>query len=210
MPRASAVSLVLFLIPFALAKDKDKILFPADVLNAQTAIVIIHPDAGEPVTDPAANRTAQQNVETALMQWRRFRLVMEAQSADLIFVVRKGTGRTVGPTIKGGPIDDRPVILQSPGTGDIRIGGGIGRPPDSQRGRPQDSRPSAGQEVGPSEDMLEVYRGGVGYSLDSPPVWRIMAKNALKAPAVPAIEEFRKAIDEAEKAVAKQKAKKRP
>jgi hypothetical protein len=46
--------------------------------------------------------------------------------------------------------------------------------------------------------MFEVYRGGVQYPLDSAPVWRYMAKDALNGPQVDAVEQFRKAIAESE------------
>jgi len=54
-------------------------------------------------------------------------------------------------------------------------------------------------EVGPSDDMFAVYRGSEQYPLDSPPVWRYIAKDCLREPKVAAVEEFRKAIAEAEK-----------
>ena len=44
-----------------------------------------------------------------------------------------------------------------------------------------------------------MYRGGVGDPLDSPAVWRYIAKDCLRAPTVSAVEAFRKAIAEAEK-----------
>jgi hypothetical protein len=56
-----------------------------------------------------------------------------------------------------------------------------------------------GNEIGASEDTFEVYRGGVGSSLDAPPVWRYIAKDCLREPALTAVEEFRKAIAQAEK-----------
>ena len=59
--------------------------------------------------------------------------------------------------------------------------------------------PRISNEVGPSEDTFEVYRGGVPNPLDSPPVWRYIAKDCLRAPQVSAVEEFRKLIAEAEK-----------
>jgi hypothetical protein len=126
------LSLVLFVTPFANArdKDKDKVFLPADVLKAQTVLVAIQPKAGEPLTDPNANRRAREDVERALTKWGRFRIVMESQTADLVFVVRRGTGRAVTPTISGGPTDNRPVILQPGEGGDIRIGGQRGQPPD--------------------------------------------------------------------------------
>jgi hypothetical protein len=210
MSRMSVLlSLALLLTPFADAKDKNKIVLPADVLNAQTALVVIRPDAGEPLTNPTANRTAREDVEKALLKWGRFRFVLESQAADLVFAVRKGTGRSTGPTIKGGPIDNRPVILQ-PTEGGIRIGGQRGQPPGSQpgTGTTPDTGPRLGTEMGPSEDMLEVYRGGVESPLDGAPVWRYVAKDALRSPAVPAVEQFQKAIDEAQKAAAQKQQKK--
>ena len=57
-----------------------------------------------------------------------------------------------------------------------------------------------GTEVGPSEDTFEVYRGGLDSPLDSPPVWRYIKKDCLRAtPQIPAVEEFRKAVADAEK-----------
>lgn len=56
-----------------------------------------------------------------------------------------------------------------------------------------------GNEIGASEDTFEVYRGGVEYPLDAPPVWRYIAKDCLREPTVAAVEEFRKAIAQAEK-----------
>jgi hypothetical protein len=44
-----------------------------------------------------------------------------------------------------------------------------------------------------------VYRGGISDPLNSSPVWRHIAKDCLRAPNVAAVEEFRKAIAEAEK-----------
>jgi len=49
----------------------------------------------------------------------------------------------------------------------------------------------------------------VEYPLDSSPVWRYMAKDALRPPQVRGVDEFRKALIEAEKA-ANQKQKKNP
>jgi len=46
------LSLVVVSSPFAGSKDKPKTL-PAQVLQAQTILVAINPDAGEPLTDPA-------------------------------------------------------------------------------------------------------------------------------------------------------------
>ena len=67
-----------------------------------------------------------------------------------------------------------------------------------------------GGEIGPSQDTMQVYRGGVQYPLDSAPVWRYMGKNALRPPTVQAVEQFKKAITESEKAIAQTQGKKKP
>ena len=70
---------------------------------------------------------------------------------------------------------------------------------DSTQPAPQDTSPHPQTEIGPSEDMLVVYEGHVDGPLDRAPAWRYMTKEALHTPNVPAVEEFRKAIEEAEK-----------
>src|SRR5437660_48111 len=49
------------------AKDK-KTTLPELVLRARTVLVVIRPDAGEPLDHPNANATARGNVEKALME----------------------------------------------------------------------------------------------------------------------------------------------
>ena len=174
-------------------------MLPDYVLMAETVLVAIQPDAGEPPGNPTANRTARENVEKALMKWGRFRLVMDAQTADLVIAVRKG--HAGGPTITNSPTDNPPVIVQ-PNGGDIRIGGQQGRPPDLTNtglGGSANRGPQMGNEIGVSEDTLAVYRGGVKYPLDTPAVWRYTAKDALKGPRVTAVDQFQKVLSESEK-----------
>jgi len=195
------LALVLVLSLGAGAKDKKKVILPADILRAETVLVVIQPDAGEPVNDPTANRTALEDVEKALLKWHRFDLAMEASTADLVIAVRKGNGQTARPTIQNSPIDNRPVIFE-PSDGSPRAGGQQGHPPDMTwpTGGPNDPSPRIGSEIGPSEDSFEVYRGRVQYPLDAPPVWRYTGHDGLRSPTVRAVEEFRKALEEAEKA----------
>ena len=196
---SSLVLLTALLVVPANAKDKKKSTLPEEVLRATTALVVISPDAGEPVNEPMANATARDNVEKALMEWGRFRLVMAGEEADLVIAVRTGSGRMVQPSIKGGPIDQRPGTAQST-DGGIRIGGQQGQPPplsDPGMGTPQNG-PRMSNEIGASDDTFEVYRGHGQYPLDSPAVWRYIAKDCLREPGVTAVEEFRKAIAKAQ------------
>ena len=196
--RILVASFLLLSCLFAPAKNKKKIILPVDVLQAETVLVVIDPDAGEAIDAPMANRTARNDVERALMDWGRFRLAMSALDADLIVSVRKGDGRFARPTIGGIP-DDRPVVL-NPSPTDPRAGGQRGTPPPltDPTGRQSDG-PHPQIETGPSQDMFAVYRGKRENALDSPPVWRYTAKDALRSPGVPAVAEFRKTVVEAEK-----------
>ncbi len=194
---------LLALVPFGIAKDKkDKQVLPNYVLQAQTVAVVILPDAGEPVTDPTANRTAEENVEKALQQWGRYRVVPEITYADLVIGVRKG--HASGPTIRNSPADNRPVIFQQPGPGTTRVGVQQGTPtpttfPGNHPTPLGPTGPPIANESGTPEDTFELFLGGVDYPLDAAPVWRYMAKDALNAPGVRAAEEFRKAVEQSEK-----------
>jgi len=179
------------------SKDKEP-AFPAYLLRAETVFVLIDPEAGTSASAPLANQKARDDVEKALMKWGRFRLAVNQGVADLVIVVRKGSGRVVQPTIGGLPTNDRPVIVQPTESG-TRLGGQKGRPPGSTDPAPQDTRPTPQIEAGVADDMLVVYQGGVGNPLDGPPAWRYVNKDALKSPNVPAVAEFRKAIEKAEK-----------
>jgi hypothetical protein len=199
--RFSALILLATLLALpANAKDKKKQTLPEYVLRATTVLVVVNPEAGEPLDQPMANATARDNVEKALMEWGRFRVVMDGAESDLVIAVRTGSGKMMQPTIKGGPIDNRAGVGQSTDS-TIRIGGQQGHPPpltDPGIDGPQ-SGPRVSNDVGPSEDMFEVYRGGVQTPLDAPAVWRYIAKDCLRPPKVSAVEEFRKAIVDAEK-----------
>ncbi len=198
---ASLLVLSSLLVPAATAKDKKPII-PEDILRAQTVRVMVDPDAGEPLDQPYSNATARDNVEKALSEWGRFRLVMDGAESDLIILVRTGSGRMSRPTMKGGPIDQRPGTGQSTDS-TIRIGAQHGTPPPimDPSADPRSQSPHVTNEVGPSEDIFAVYRGTSDQPLDLPPVWRYIKKNCLSpTPEVPAVEEFRKLLAEAEKA----------
>lgn len=182
----------------ASGREKKKEVLPDFVLEAKTVLVIVDPDVGISMADPTGNRKAQEDVEKALMNWGRLKPVMDQMAPDLIMVVRKGTGKAAQPTVGGVPPNDRPVILE-PTDGGIRIGGQTGRSPSTIPGDPNSGRPTEGVEVGAAQDMLTVYRGDVGNPLESAPLWRNVSKDGLKSPSVPAVSEFKKAVDEAVK-----------
>ena len=184
----------------ALAKDKNKPLLPGYLLQARTVRVVIDRDAGEPLDAPYSNSMARENVEKAIMEWGRFDILSEGQESDLVIVVRTGNGRAMRPTVRGGGIDQRPGYGQGTDS-TVRIGGQHGQPPpmNDPSMSPPNRGPRMSNEIGAGEDTFEVYRGDVQYPLDSSPGWRYIAKDCLRTPKVAAVEEFRKAIAEAEK-----------
>jgi hypothetical protein len=143
---------------------------------------------------------ARENVEKAIMEWGRFDILSEGQESDLVIVVRTGNGRAMRPTVRGGGIDQRPGYGQGTDS-TVRIGGQHGQPPpmNDPSMSPPNRGPRMSNEIGAGEDTFEVYRGDVQYPLDSSPGWRYIAKDCLRTPKVAAVEEFRKAIAEAEK-----------
>lgn len=201
--RRSLIFSVLFLSCLAaVAKDKKKSVLPIDILRAHTAWVIIDPHAGVDVTDPNANRQARADVEAALEKWGRLMPVTDPAMADLIIVVRKGNGKLVQPTIGNAPGNAPPPVIAQRTDSGINIAARQGPPP-------QESEPHPQTEIGSTQDTFIVYRGNPANNntndenpLDSPPAWRYTAKNALASPGVPAVDAFRKAVDDSEKALA--------
>ena len=198
------ILLFLPLVPFASAKDKKEIL-PAYVLEAKTVLVVIDPNAGVSPSNPNENRTAQEDVEKALMNWGRFSPVLDATYADLVISVRRSHGKAVSSTIGGVP-NDRPVIMEPIDSG-IRIGAQHGTPPSVTADSPS-SGPHRQTEIGPTEDTFIVYRGKVEQPLDGSPVWRYVAKDALSSPSVPAVAQFQKVVEQTEKELAQKQQKK--
>ena len=193
------------------ANEKKKAVLPVTVLKAQYVAVQIDADAGISATAPLENKTAQEDVEKALAKWGRFRPVISSMTPDLIIVIRKGNGKMVQPTIGGGGTspNNRPVILQ-PNDNGIRIGGQKGQSPDGTQTDPQDGRPQPQVGTGASEDSFAVYDGALSDPQSRAPIWRYVGKNCLHSPDVPAVEEFRKIVEETEKQQQKQQAQKKP
>ena len=210
-------TLLLLLAPAALAKDteKNKSLFPGYILQAHTVCVLIDPDAGFSVKDPQANETARRDVETALINWHRFQLVMDCRNADLIVEIRKGTGKLTATDIGDPRQNRRPGYIDPTDTGGIAAGGQRGpsgkvfdpmaAPTSSSSGNSgpvSEGGPHPQTEIGNTDDSFLVFEGQLEDPLDSPPGWKIRKADALKSHSVPAVDAFRKAVQEAEKAAA--------
>ena len=207
----SAIALgCLFVVPSTLAKNNKPIL-PQYILDARTVTVMIDPAAGVSLSDPNANQTAQRDVEAALLKWGRFTPVISPVDADLVIVLRKGSGKLADATISDPRQNSRPGSVTRTDDG-ISIGAQHGTPPPSTRGTPnpnQDGNSTASPqaEIGNVDDSFQVFEGKKEYPTDGIPGWRWIHKNGLHAHDVPAVAEFRKAIEDAEKQAANPPAK---
>ena len=111
---------LLLLLPLALllplttnAKDKKKSQISELILRAQTVHVVIDPYVGEPLDQPQTNAMARDNVEKALTEWGRYRVVMDGEPSDLVIVIHTGDNRMSRPTVSGGPVDQRAGVGQT-------------------------------------------------------------------------------------------------
>jgi hypothetical protein len=199
---------IVVLASCVVAKKKEKQVLPDAVLRAQTVFVVIQPDAKEPLTEPNANLKAQKAVEEALMKWGKFRLALDATTADIVISVEKGTGKVMSPTISGGPVDSRPADVEGD-VSQIRIMGQKGHPPDTTSTNDPSAPVHTGTQAGGSEDALRLFiGGGVEYPLDHAPVWMYSRKDALKGPEVSAVAELKKVFEESEKVAAEREKQK--
>jgi hypothetical protein len=205
LKRASALFAVSLLVTLGFAKDKKNAL-PAYVLSAKTVAIIIDPSAGISIDNPRANDEAQKDVEAALLSWGRFEPVMSPQTADLIIVLRRGSGRMMNETMPD-PGNDRVGGITPTGNGGS-MGGQRGPQPGIAGGPgmgPGQQSPNSQAEIGQADDWFVVYKGGEEKPLEAPPAWRYVAMDALSPHLVPAVAVFRKAVENAEKAAAAKK-----
>ena len=213
IPRRLPLAALLLATPLIFAKPKSsEPYFPEYILRAHTVTVVIDPTAGVSIEDPRANQVAQKDVETALGNWGRFLPMVSTEQADLIIVIRKGSGKLATTTISD-PRQENRVGVINPTDNGISVGAQQGRPPaTSSSPFPSDPTPAARPqlEVGGTEDSFLVFDGKVERPLDSIPGWRYQSKDALHAHNVPVVDKFRKAIEEAEKAAAKRSQQKPP
>ena len=195
----------------------DKPMVPRYILDARTVAVIIDPNAGISPSDPNANQTARQDVEHALLKWGRFTTVLDPADADLVIVLRRSHGKLAERTISDPRQNSRPGDVSHSDDG-LSIGVQSGGPPPSRSGTtpnpnaPPIAEPGGGAhpqtEIGNTADAFLVFEGNHRFDEDGIPGWRWVQKNGLHPHDVPAVDEFRKALEEAEKqAAAQQKAK---
>jgi hypothetical protein len=178
-----------FFVSFGFAKDKKKTVLPDYVLHAQTVAVIVDPNTQLSLDDPHANYMAQKDVEAALLKWGRFQPVEDAQSADLIMVVRKGNGRMM---------DD-----MSPDSRPNAGNGSITSPHGAQPNLPSEGlgQQGPGSSTMYTPDFFAVFKGGENPRV-AIPAWKYPGQDGLSPASVPAVMAFRRAVEASEKAAA--------
>ena len=194
--RCSLMVGLLLLSLSASAKDKKPVL-PEAVLRARYVMVMVDPESGVSFTAPTENTTARNDVESALQRWGRFSSTLDENFADLIIVLHKG-GRAVKPTIGGVPNEGPGTVWSSDRDANLRIGGVPPALGSDERGRM--GGPTGRTEFSNGDDVFAVYFGKTDHPLDAVPIWRYSAHDALQHSSVPAVDKFRKAIEQAEKA----------
>ena len=162
-------TITLFLLPICTlvavqAKPKKPYKIPAVFNQARYVYVeAVDGDELDPRLDPD-DRQAISNVDQALSDWNRYVPTIRRDQADLIFVVRKGrlASATVGGQVGTGSasqgIPTRPASGRLPGNG-LDVAG----------------------EVGPPDDLLEVYMPGPNDSHGTL-LWQRTLADGLEAP----------------------------
>ncbi len=168
MPRRSLCILLLMVaVPTLSAKQKPVI--PAVITNANYVYVTTYSgDVFSPNITPS-DRAAVNNVQNAIQQWGRYKLVLRRGEADLILVVRTGRVAEAGIGIQSG--------------GNNRGPGASGR--------------SFGGQVGDPQDRLDIYDASTG--TDAVPLWTDRAPNGLQSPGMQLMHDLRAQVEAATK-----------
>jgi hypothetical protein len=186
-----AIALLILLLPAVpgvQGKTKKPYVLPAVLNHARYVYVqAVNGDEFDPRLDPE-DRQAIANVQAALHGWSRYTLVIRREEAELVFVVRKGrlaqarAGVTAGGGAQGGTGRQSPSqpsgqsSNQPPGLG----GPGVGV--------------AVGGEVGPPDDLFEVFKPNPDGVLGSPLYMRTLA-DGLSGSKPSLFEQFKNAVE---------------
>jgi hypothetical protein len=136
-------------------------------------------DALRPEVYPE-DRQAIEDVENGVRNWNRYFVTTNLGDADLVFVVRKA--RAVGAQVRGGIGVGQPGPRQQSG-------------PDPRQ-TPSGDSVGAGTEVGPADDLLQVFITNPEGRLVGP-IWTRDLIDGLDGPAIPLLRQLRAAVEKA-------------
>lgn len=190
MRRLIVLSLAIVAATTAVAKKKEKQELPTAVLAARYVYVTGWHGNEFQFRSLPEEREAIVAVQTALRNWGRYRVVYRPEEADIMLVVKPGYLGMVQSGVNVG------------------VGGPIGTGPDPTRG-PGSTRVGTdyGAEATNPDDYLMVCILPRANAQDANYIWRRGQHHGLSAVQgkVPLFEEFRKAVDESDKANAANK-----
>ncbi len=178
------IPLLLVLVPLsALAQNKTKKHANVSAAFASARYVYVQAQDGD-ITKPGLfpeDRQAISDVLDGIEAWNRYAVVISENKADLVFIVRKG--RFVGIQGRGG----------------IASGPGLAGPPPQNRqpGQfPDGDSVGVGTEVGPPDDLLQVFTTNPeGKRIG--PIWQREMKDGLDAPSVQLLRELKAEVERA-------------
>lgn len=147
--------------------------------------VYVEAKDGGDITSPGLfpeDRQAISDVQAAVEAWNRYAVTTRKDEADLVFVVRKG--RLAGAQAHGGI---------SAGSGPT---GYPGQNPRPGQGPPSSENVGVGAEVGPDDDLLQVFSTNQNGKLIGP-IWTREMTDGLEGPRVPLLRQLRDAVEQA-------------
>jgi len=181
-----AVAFLILLTPVAgAAQNKSKKQSEVSAAFAQARYVYVRAEAGD-VLKPGLypeDREAIGAVQDGIRDWNRYVIVTEGGTADLVFVVRPARG--AGAQVRAGAPMGLPRQAGQQGQG-------------HQPGQIGDDGPGVGvgAEVGPNEDMLQVFIPTHEGRMIGP-IWNRLRPDGLDAPDVPLLRDLRIAVERA-------------
>jgi hypothetical protein len=161
------------------AKPKKQTVPPA--LFSKARYVYVEATDGDAFTPGLLpeDRQAIFDVQDGLRRWNRYALTERRSQADLVFVVRKGRIASA----------------------DAHVGISVGNHPANSGVSPgntsqQENNAGAGVEVGPPDDLLDIYTLDPQGRL-SGPIWMKSEADGLRSPGLPLFTEIESAVDSA-------------
>jgi hypothetical protein len=180
MKALKTITLLLLLVPaLATVQAKPKKPYKLPAVFNQARYVYVEAVAGDEF-DPRlypGDRQAIVDVNKALYDWNRYVLTMKRDQADLIFVVRKGR-----------------VVEAKVG---VQVGSGPQGVPNGPANRPTQGNgvgSTVGGEVGPPDDLLEVYMPNPNDAHGSL-IWQRTLADGLNAPGLALFKQLKDEVE---------------
>jgi hypothetical protein len=178
MKPLNAVAFVLVLVPaLASLQGKPKKPYKLPAMFNQARYVYVEAIDGQQFDPrlPPEDQQAIADMNGAIQKWSRYVLTVRRDEAELIFVVRKGRAAEARVGIQGGTSPQG-----APGRPSGNPSGGIGV--------------AVGGEVGPPDDLLEVYQENPDHTRGAM-LWQRTLANGLNGPDVLLLQQLKDRVE---------------